>query len=80
MENCEKNHRKAKEKITGEKVKKIFDKSIYVIEYIIALLLMINIFGIIADKAYNGYFPLNKIIPSAILAGAQVAIIIYICI
>lgn len=63
-----------------EKVKKIFDKSIYVIEYIIALLLMINIFGIIADKAYNGYFPLNKIIPAAILGVAQIAIIVYICI
>lgn len=61
-------------------VKKILDKTIYMIEFIISILLMTNVFDIVTTKAYSGYYPLNKIIYATILAIIILAIIIYNCI
>ena len=36
-------------------VKKVFNKTVYIIEYIISLVLINEIFGIVTTKIYNGY-------------------------
>lgn len=61
-------------------MKKVFDKIVYLIEYIISVLFIKEIFAIVITKIVNGYFPLDKIIYAGILGIITLAIIIYICI
>ena len=61
-------------------IKKVFNKTIYIIEYIISLLLLKDIFEIVTTKASNGYYPLDKIIYVGVLGVIICAIIIYVCI
>lgn len=62
-----------------EKVENIFNKLIYVIEFIISVILVKQVFDVLTTKAYKEYYPLNKIIWSVILGILVLGIIIYIC-
>ena len=62
-----------------EKVENIFNKLIYVIEFIISVILVKQVFDVFTIKAYKEYYPLNKIIYSVILGVLVIGIIIYIC-
>lgn len=62
-----------------EKVENIFNKLIYIIEFIISVILVKQVFDVLTTKAYKEYYPLNKIIWSAILGILVLGIIIYIC-
>lgn len=61
-------------------VKKVFDRTAYIIEYIISFFLIKEIFRIVTTKAYNGNYPLSSIIYTIIFGIALIAIMIYICI
>lgn len=67
-----------KNKLIFDKIKLIFDKIVYGIEFIISVLLMINIFKIIVAKSYSGYFPLLNMILAVILAIALIGTIVYV--
>ena len=67
-----------KEKIL-EKIKVVFNKTAYIIEFLISILLCKEVLNIFTTKAYNGFYPLNKIIYSGILGIIVIAIIVYIC-
>ena len=61
-------------------VKKVFDKTVYILEYIISFFLIKEIFKIVTKGAYNGNYPLSSIIYAIIFGIALIAIMIYICI
>lgn len=62
-----------------EKIKNIFNKLIYIIEFIISILLVTQVIDVLTTKAYKGYYPLNKIIYTCILGILVLGIIIYVC-
>lgn len=59
--------------------KMIFDKIVYIIEFLLSVVLMKQILNIFTTKQYNGYYPLDKIICVGIIGIIIIAIMIYIC-
>lgn len=59
--------------------KTIFNKIVYIIEFLLSVILMKQILNIFTTKQYDGYYPLDKIICVGIIGIIIIAIMIYIC-
>lgn len=65
---------------TLDLTKKVFNKLVYIIEFLISILFVKQLFELLYTKTYNGYYPLNKLIYASILGVAIIGLIIYVCI